>query len=236
MSLDKILITGAGSGLGKFLCLHGGFENIVQISRDNSHLIKEIETVDVIIHCAFSGAGTKSEEITFDYVRDNIVFTDELLKIKHKKFIYISSCVVYDKEVSLYKITKLMRESLVKAKGNNFAIIRPSSIIGPTMKKNTITKIASEKSPILTLAPESSYNFVSQQDISQFIKKIIAENICGVENFVSPEYITLKEIADMANSSPQYGSYVFNVPKVAEFSRCTNSSRNALKQYLENRS
>ena len=75
----KFLITGIGSGLGKYL-----FENLpnsIGLSRDTFNLIKN-EDYDTIIHCAFN----KENNITdyFKYLEDNIFLTQNLLKLKYR--------------------------------------------------------------------------------------------------------------------------------------------------------
>ena len=102
-STGKILVTGVTSGLGKYI-----YENIpdcVGMTRENRHYVLKDE-YDLIIHCAFSSE--RGNDITdyFEYIDSNILLTNELVNTKHKKFVYISSVVVYDEGYSNYKSTK----------------------------------------------------------------------------------------------------------------------------------
>lgn len=91
------LITGASSGLGKYLHKNlGGAPLTRQASNKKKERIKKIG-VNVIIHCAFnSDRNPKSVE---QYFQDNVSLTEELTKIPHKKFIFISSVDVYPKSL-----------------------------------------------------------------------------------------------------------------------------------------
>ena len=130
--MKKILITGVNSGLGN--CLNDTFNKEsrhYKLTRENRHQVIELarqnKDVDTIIHAAFGSQGGYEQvdlHDYFKYVDDNILLTKELLDIPHKRFIYISSLVVYETNYNNYKMTKLYCESMVKNLATNYLILR----------------------------------------------------------------------------------------------------------------
>jgi len=210
---DKIIITGAGSGLGKFIA--GLDVDCVEMTRSNRE--KVINTFynknsTVIVHCAFNNSINIDDY--YKYLDDNILLTKELTQIPHKKFIYLSSINVYREEWSAYKLSKLFAESIVKNHATNPLILRSGAILGRTMRYNTFLKILKEKSPNLSLSGESSFNYVLQEDLASFILEAIDKEIIGTYNFTSKGNITLKELSTLFESHPQFGNYVYDTPEI----------------------
>ncbi len=76
--MEKFLITGIGSGLGKYL--FNNLPNSLGLNRNNFNLVKD-EDYDTIIHCAFN-----KENIITDYKKyldDNIFLTQRLKKLNY---------------------------------------------------------------------------------------------------------------------------------------------------------
>ena len=109
---NRVLVTGTNSGLGKYIASQ---IDCSVLTRDNSESVLK-KSYDTIIHCAFNSR--KNVNDYYDIVRDNIFLTKDLCKIEHNKFVFISSIDVYQEEDNLYKISKLMSESIVKKNGN----------------------------------------------------------------------------------------------------------------------
>ena len=133
-SRNKILVTGANSGLGKFIASQIDCDTL---TRSNSHSFLgqvQVPSYDVIIHCAFNSK--KDVKNYYDIVQDNIFLTKDLCQISHKKFVFLSSVDVYEEENNLYKTSKLMSESIVKNLATKPLILRCSAILGKTMRKN----------------------------------------------------------------------------------------------------
>lgn len=224
----KFLISGAQSGLGKHLFeIFGGISLTRETSKAKIDNLKK--GVDIIIHAAFnSSKSIDSNNFSF-YLKDNVLLTKELLKIPHKKFIFISSVDVYPKDEKthtedevididsvrgIYALTKLMSESLIKEESSNYLILRCSSLIGKYARKNTLIKIRTEEKPILTLSPDSSLNYILYTDVSEFIKLAIEKNLQGIYNLVSSKNITLSEIASLLKKKVNFGDYVYNVGNI----------------------
>ena len=206
-STNRILVTGVTSGLGKYI-----YENIsdcVGMTRENRHYVLKDE-YDLIIHCAFSSE--RGNDITdyFEYIDSNILLTNDLVNTKHKKFVYISSVVVYDEGYSNYKSTKFYSESIVEKKSDNFLILRVPVMLAVDIRPNTIWKIIKEDKPKLTLHQDSTFNYVLHSDILDYI--FIDEK--GIKNFVSEDNITLGEIKELVNGNCEFGNYKFVTPKL----------------------
>lgn len=225
----KLLITGTTSGLGRYL-----HENLDSISwnKDTSDkekaLIKK-EGVDIIIHCAFNSSQRVTSDSLYEYIKDNVFLTKELIDIPHKRFIFISSIDVYPNDnkkhredeiidtnsvQGIYALTKLISESLVKNRSSNYLILRCSSLLGKYSRKNSLIKIIKEESPILTLSPNSSLNYILHADVLKFIQSAIKNNLQGTYNVASSENITIFQAAALINKKIQFGSFTYNAGKV----------------------
>ena len=237
---NKILVTGTKSGLGKYI--YETLPNTVGLSRENRKiLIKKNDCYDMIIHCAFNtkNAGKKDIDDYFDYVDDNILLTNDLVKLKHKKFVYMSSISVYDKIPTPYNQTKLFAESIVQKISNKPLIIRCASLLGSAMRSNTITKIITEDNPRITLSKESTYNFVMHKDIVEFISKCYNNNVTGIFDFLASDFIRLEDIVKRLNREVNFGEYTFTTNKVDNkkltgmFPEFNKSSWEALELFIE---
>jgi dTDP-4-dehydrorhamnose reductase len=119
----RTLITGAKSGLGKYLS-----EQIKSDTLNRSDELPDIgEEYDLIIHCANNGNHYTWGDANYNFYKDNIFFTRDVVRIPHKKFIHIST---YDiEENTPYSAAKRISETIVSTISNNYLIIRPSSLL-----------------------------------------------------------------------------------------------------------
>src|SRR3989344_3392693 len=152
-SMNKVVITGTNSGIGKYLF---GQMDGIGITRDFSTekwKILETDGVDIIIHCAVNSTSNITSENLNAYIYDNVFLTRRLLLVPHKKFIYFSSTDVYsqnnhngrhdESEVinlntthTFYALTKLISEGLVKKYGCNWSILRATNLLGRDASKS----------------------------------------------------------------------------------------------------
>lgn len=197
--MKKILITGTNSGLGKFL--FESIQNSHGLTRENLNDIKN-ESFDVIVHCAYN-----KENIITDYkkyLNDNIVLTQELKKIKCKKFIYISSIDVYSDNLSLYATFKKLSETLMD---NNDIILRCSAMVGKTMKANSLSKIY-ENVESISLSGQSTMNYILYSDLLRFIMN--SDHYEGIIDFVANDFVTVENIKSLFDSKTRLGNYTYN--------------------------
>jgi len=201
----KVLVSGADSGLGKFLSQEFNSDIVTR-----SVPIELNKKYDLIIHCASSS----SINIEFDnfhkYVEDNILLTKKMLNVPHKKFIFLSTIDIYSdrescKEIDkvklnndkdLYVVTKLMSESLVNNYGKSPVILRASAMLGKGMRENSLLRMSKSLTCNLSLTRESSFNYILYEDVYQIIKLCAINGLEGTYNMASKDNVSLGEIAD----------------------------------------
>jgi len=204
----KILVSGSDSGLGAYL------QKLLRaeaLTRDVSlSRLIENEKYDVIIHCAANPNVGQNEKSLASFVEDNLIFTSDLLKVKHKYFIFISSVDVYSKIQELkcfenqniclsdlkseYSIVKLMSESLVRKNSSKFLILRPSAMLGSESRPNSLIKLLSDKPIKLGISGDSTFNYILHEDVGKFINSCIAKRVEGVYNLSSLDNVSLNDV------------------------------------------
>ena len=203
----KILISGTNSGLG--LYLHKlfkaeSFNRGMSIDRLIEH-----EEYDVIIHCASRSNRDLKKNSLASFIEDNLILTSDLLRVKHNYFIYVSSVGIYpieglkcfeDQQLPLsklkseYSILKVMSESLVQKNSSKSLIIRPSGLLGPAMRPNSLIKILNDLPVHLSLSRDSTFNYILHEDVGVFLNRCIEIRPEGVYNLASKDNLTLNEV------------------------------------------
>lgn len=210
MSLNnhEIILTGASSGLGAYFksCLPSS----IVLSHKNFELdifrLQNKVKNPIIIHSAFDAGHTIAD---YDrYIRSNISYTLELAKLKPSHYVYISSAAVHLKDNTPYKLCKLLSEQIVQGVVGKHLIIRPTAVLGPYMRNNSLVKILSNNCPKLTLDASSTFGYVLQRDIFSFIAHCIKNQITGAYDFVPSSVVSLEQICQLYNKSAKFGSYV----------------------------
>lgn len=225
----RILTTGTNSGLGKFVHRKFGGRAWTRTTPAAEREAIKREGVDVIIHCAFNSKPQVTSENLYAYFTDNVVLTADLAGIPHKKFVLISTVDVYPKNGSdfsenavidvnaintFYGTTKLMSESVVHAQCPDHLILRCTTLLGPDMRKNSLTRILDDDPCTLTLAGDSRFNYLLHADVADFIAHSIEQNLGGIYNLASASSVTLAEIAAAANKTVQFGKFRYEVGQV----------------------
>ena len=199
------LITGVGSGLGKFL-----YENLpgaLGLSRDNKYeILDAAEKAEnlVVLHAAFN---TKRDVTDYSqYIEDNIFLTEDLLYLYSVKFVYFSSIDVYG-SFTPYSFMKRCAEDFITKREADALILRLPAILGPTMRKNSLIRLMEEKE--LTLHSESIFNYVLQNDILEAVThdELLART--GTYNFVASEGVRLQDLAEHYNKNVRFGNYTY---------------------------
>jgi nucleoside-diphosphate-sugar epimerase len=228
--MEKFLITGIGSGLGKYL--YNSLPNSLGLDRNNFNLIKH-EDYDTIIHCAFN-----KENIITDYKKyldDNIFLTQRLKKLNYKDFIYISTVDVYQENPSMYATFKKFSEALLD---KNDLILRCPMMLGNTMKPNHATKLK-ENIESLGLSGESKFNYILMDDLVEYFNSGDYKKHKGVIDFVSNGLVKLEDVKQYFNATTTLGEYVyennleFGNPIHILNEKYNKSSLDNLKQYFK---
>jgi len=221
--------TGILSGLGKFIHENlGGIGLTRDTPPEDMEKIKK-SGVDVIIHCAFNSSREINSDSLYHYLEDNVLLTKKLVSIPHKKFIFLSSVDVYPKKTiahsedeiidmdsvsTIYGITKLMSECIVKNHGLNYLILRPTAHLGKYSRKNSLIRIMEDEECALTLSGDSRFNYVLHSDVLDFTKFSIKHDIKGIYNVASSENINLSEVADILGKKVKFGTYRYDVGNI----------------------
>lgn len=228
-SPTKILITGSSSGLGRFL--HESFPGSRGLRRqDHLEDITPKKGFDAIIHCAFRRCQDVQNSELAQIVEDNCFLTRKLLAIPHKKFIYLSSNTVYpstgkslrkeeqnilvEKVETLAGVLKLMNEEIIKARSPNYCILRATSLLGHSMKSNTLTRILFEDFPKVSLTADSKLHCVLYEDARAVIAHALKKDLKGVFNLASSDSIKLSDVAKHFNKKVTYGDYHYEPGKI----------------------
>ena len=215
----------------KALIRHSSFpiihENLTWIEGDLNNLAsleKLIDKCEAIIHSASAiSLGEKKQELVYEV---NVTGTRNLLATcLHKpiRFIYISSSTVVEDPVNdevfnenrsyktdksfYYAWTKAMAEKdVLKYEANHnldACIIRSTAIIGPEDRGpspfgRTIEDLNLGKLPFIT---KGGYNMIDVRDLSTTIISSISSAKKGSIYLVGGEYVSLENLAKMANKT-----------------------------------
>ena len=214
----NVVLTGTASGLGKYLHLRYPDSYVIKTKTFEKDIeaISDVD-IDLIIHCAFD------PNIFIDsysnYLKTNVLYTEKLINsLKPKKFIYISSINVYSEENSDYQLTKLISENIVKKEIEDYLILRCSALTGPTMRESSvgsIVKIFRNENPKIRLTSDSTFNYILQSDIFDFVEFSFKNQIHGTFNFVSSNRISLGEIENRYKKPVSFGNYTYKTPFIS---------------------
>jgi hypothetical protein len=228
--MAKFLVTGIGSGLGKYL--YNTIPGSLGLNRKNFNLIKN-EDFEVIIHCAFNKENVITNYKT--YLDDNIFLTQRLKNLNYSKFVYISTVDVYQENPTMYAHFKRFSETLLN---NNDLILRCPMMLGDTMKPNHATKLK-DNIESLGLSGESKFNYLLMSDLAEFFISEDYKQHKGVIDFVANGLVKLEDVKQHFNSTTKLGEYVyennleFSNPIFKLNEKYNKSSLDNLKQYFK---
>lgn len=219
----KHLVTGAKSGLGKYLA-----DQLVSEPFFRNSSVKEITNRPVgfnaIIHCATSSARPGNQHGLYQYMKDTLYLTEEITKVPHNLFVYISSIDVYPRDqethfedeniclqekLNLYAATKLQCEEIVKANCQRFLILRPGMLLGRDMRPNNLTRLIGRDTGELTLCADSTFYITTHQLILSFIEQALHSDITGIFNAVPSKSLRLKDLQRLYNPDIEMGSHLY---------------------------
>lgn len=224
----KLLVTGAASGLGA--AVHRALGGMAMTRATPFAEIEAGAPYDAIVHCAFGAQKHVTPANAHAYLEDNLLLTERLAALPHGKFVFISSIDIYplprrgakeDDDYDLarlagpYAFAKLFSDALVRARCADHLVLRPASLLGPTMRPSTTLRVLTETSPQLFLHSDSRFNFVLHDDIAAFIARAIAEDIRGVFNIASTDAVRLGDMAERLGLAATFGEHVYDAGEVS---------------------
>jgi nucleoside-diphosphate-sugar epimerase len=225
----NFLVTGVRSGLGHAVYHALGGIGFVRGMTPDDPAIRAAAPFDAIIHCAVNAAKSVSMSTAYGYMEDNLLLTQRLVDIPHRKFVFISTLAVYpstgravseDDDVDLmpltgpYAFTKLFSDLYVQKQATEPLILRTTSLLGPANRPHTVMRALTQRDCQLFLAPHSRYNFVLHEDIVDFIAAAMERRITGAFNTCSEGLVTLSRIVDQLGLSVHYGDYHYDIGPV----------------------
>ena len=224
----KLLVTGAASGLG--VAVHRALGGTAMTRATPWADVEAGAPYDAIVHCAFGSQKLVTSDSAYAYLDDNLLLTERLARLPHRKFVFLSSIDVYpaprqgareDDAYDLarlsgpYPFAKLFSDALVRARCANHLILRPASLLGPAMRPSTTLRVLTERAPRVFLHPESRFNFVLHEDIAAFVVRALAEDIRGVFNAASTGPVRLGDMAARLGLAVTFGEHVYDAGDVS---------------------
>ena len=229
--LNKILITGTSSGLGKFL-----YEKLDGAQKFDRNNLSPTTPTNIIIHCGWEYGKPNTQY----YIQDAIELFQILSKISHIKFIFLSTIDIYPKNntihyeeelidprniLGIYGLGKFIVEKFVE-KLPNYTILRLSSLLGKYTLNNNIKRLSRYEDIDISL--DSEFNFITYEQVLHFINLIILKDIKGIYNIASKTNIILRNINELVFD----GTYIYkcghisNTKLVKTGSKLTSSYEN----------
>lgn len=237
----KIIITGAGSEIGKKLInTLKKKNNILAISRSISFNHPNIKVLnqsiysldfdkiiskgDIIIHLFYDKKSNKNNKLSKKIINSSA-------KNKPKKIIYLSSSKVYEgcnehlcheklncKPVSKYAKEKYFFELLLKKKSINSIILRCPIIYGKNLKNNLhiIKLLIKFNVPFPLKSFHKKLSIISINKLSEIINYFIFLNIPGrqIFNISNKKTMNLCELINFIGRQLKKKTYIFYVPKI----------------------
>jgi nucleoside-diphosphate-sugar epimerase len=225
-----VLVTGTASGLGKH-CREFFRGTAFSREAELSELMKiaNKKPFRAIIHSAFNTKSDIDASQLYSYLQDTTFLTKKLLQIPHEKFIFISSTDVYPKDDALhaedelinvknmqdiYGISKLMSESIIQNEASNSLILRPTALLGPYARPNSLIKMLTQENPSMTLAGNSTFNYILHKDLSDFINTALMNDLVGIYNLAAVSNIQLENVSQQFNRPITFGNYVYQTGNI----------------------
>ena len=93
--------------------------------------------------------------------------------------------------------------------------------------------------PQLTLHKNSTFNYILQDDIMNFVKESFEKKHAGIVDFVSSTSIKLSDVNKMLNNNTDFGKYEYKTPNVDNsklirlFPQADKTSEKIIEEYIE---
>ena len=223
MYTNNMIITGAGSGLGKYLRKYFQVQGLVR----NSSL-DLINNKSVVVHCAYNNKKLTNDKDNELY-EDNVILTKRILEKSPAIIVYMSSIEVYlDKEKNnheddelkdskyndLYAEYKYLSECLIKNYSGKNIIFRMPLLLSTESRDNTVKKVIDSYDGKLSLNEKSNFYCISYDDVARTISALLENNIFGTFNLCPNKKITLNHIKKLSQTNPRFGDYVYESPNI----------------------
>ena len=212
--MKNILVSGASSGLGKYLKNKFSATKYIRKKKNLTYLQKYW---DLIIICGFYTGTLKSGyEESYSHVK-------KLISLKCKKIIFISSLGINflkyqtkfrhfknKKQLKMYALSKYKCEKLCLKK-NKTLVLRLSNIVGPKkyMRKSDLKNFIYHKNPKIKYLQTSKFSLTDFEEIAEFIKIAEKKKYLGVHNLFRKNMVSLKEASEKLKKRASFGNLYF---------------------------
>jgi len=171
------------------------------------YLVSSIEDANIVINTI----GILKED-KYTYEESHIKVVENLIpKVKNKKFIHISALGSKLNHPSRYKHTKAVAEKLIKENLVNYAIIKPSIILGEGQK--LYSDLEKFKNMPIILAPKMKVAPVKIEDLIKLIEEIIKKDLTG-EFELCGEIKSMKELFKEVFKKFNKNPIIIETPKI----------------------
>jgi nucleoside-diphosphate-sugar epimerase len=229
--MEEFLITGAAKGIGRFLNLRLGG---IGLTRENaSEVVQRIRAaggVQTIIHCAYNSAKSVAQPDLYNYYSDNVLLTERMLAVPHRRFVFFSTVDVYPKDGSIkgedgvlvagegstpYSLTKQIAETLVMRSSPGWLILRPVQMLGSPRRRNVLTRLLDSDPDLLPLTANSVLNCVLYSDVLDFISAALGRGSTGIYNLAASKNVTIEEIAGAFGKTVAWGQHFYDIGNIS---------------------
>lgn len=223
------IIGGGKSGVGKYLKVYQSFifnrdKDLYFITRNQEPYKRKYDTIIYLINI------NNNDESDVALNKEKL---EKYLELDFKHFIFFSSIDViftesclygtqnikeFDKQEENYRKMKYECELLVddvcKNRNLKSLILRPSMIINPYSRMNSIEKIKNNDD--IRISDKSEINCIGIHSIGKFLKYAIKNELEGVYSLASSKNTKIDKIIADAGKDIKCGEYVYNTTRIKE--------------------
>ena len=220
----------------KTVCMLGrnGFigKTVLKILEEEFLIVPEPEVCDVLVNCAgYSRMYLAKRNPNEMQSVEDMIF-DRVQHIQFKRLIHLSSIHVTAYPNEPYSLIKKETERKLLSKYDDVSILRIGSVLGEDLQKNAIYDLVHDTP--LWVTSDSSYTFISKEDIGNIIAVLIENPIEGVMDVGGIGAISISECAKFMRKNPSYGSIQhiisMNVSKLLKLYK-VKTSREYVEEY-----
>lgn len=210
--MTGVLVSGAASGLGRFLHRTLGGDGL---TRANAEALLAGPGAGLIVHCAPDAA-----------------LAERLLALPHERFVLASSVGVLGPR-DAYAAGKLAEEEAVLARARRPLVLRLGALLGADARPNSLSRLVAGAP--LTVTAGSSFLWLGHEAVGAFLTAALERGLEGTYNVVPSRSATMAEAARALGLCPAWGAFEYRTPEAdgsAARAVCPDLSRTALENAI----
>jgi len=191
----------------KIFITSGGFVAGHLKKHFKDQLCESIDDADIVINTI----GILREE-KHTYYDSHVKVVKELIKkCENKKLIHFSALGSKHAHPSLYKHTKAVAERLIKEHLRNYAILKPSIILGEGQK--LYEDLKKFKNLPVIFVPRMKVQPITIEKVVSFTQRVVNEDLKGEFSLCGSEIISMKELFTEVYKSMNKKPIIIEMPK-----------------------